>query len=651
MIMGFLPYSGDEPYIFLSYAHDDTERIYKIAKQLHQDGYRIWYDEEVKAGEDHKEKISNSIRNASFMLCFVSPSYVNSDYCRRELSYAIDQRVTIIPVKLDKFTSEISSVDFNLTGVSWINAFDMEESEVIERIKGSPNIVCCKENSKAQFSFLDFVHNLKMLRWCLVLAVVLIIFGGRKVYVENQIKDDLQFSMQTITEEIIQQATISENIDSLVFYNCDFQLDSEFRFPYHIEEVRMYRCSNVETLAYFDNCWLERLIVSDCGLEVLVLNNNLAPYLKYLDVSNNSGLKDITQLKSFDKLEYLDVSGTAVSDLDITSEDHLSELVYLDFGGTPTEDISPIAECVNLEAIHGNNTGVADLSPLSGLTRLAVMEFDHCQLTLIDNTFSLESVVDVSLEGNQLAEIEFIRNCPKVESLNIAWNQINDLTPLEERVQYLKALNISHNPVDADELKKLKLSVSMQELLLDGIPMTELIDISNMARLKYLSASGCGMQSISSLESFQGKLEIVSLSNNRIEDLSPLQNTSLGENSICDLGYNQAHRMIFKGSNQYRLLVLVGNPLAPEPFDGSGSISALHKIRGDHLVIQYYGAMNIDDWEPPQFEHYTVVDCPEDIQSKVAKLFDSGSVQFCSSGKELEELMEVYGLNYSFLRK
>ena len=41
-------YKGNAPFIFVSYSHSDQLIVYKLIKQLHLDGFRIWYDEGIE---------------------------------------------------------------------------------------------------------------------------------------------------------------------------------------------------------------------------------------------------------------------------------------------------------------------------------------------------------------------------------------------------------------------------------------------------------------------------------------------------------------------------------------------------------------------------------------------------------------------------
>ena len=37
-------YKGEQPYIFISYAHKDSDVVLPIVAKLQQDGYRVWYE-------------------------------------------------------------------------------------------------------------------------------------------------------------------------------------------------------------------------------------------------------------------------------------------------------------------------------------------------------------------------------------------------------------------------------------------------------------------------------------------------------------------------------------------------------------------------------------------------------------------------------
>lgn len=51
-------YKGDEPYIFVSYAHADERLINAEFERLHENGFHIWYDLGIHGGSRWTEDIA-----------------------------------------------------------------------------------------------------------------------------------------------------------------------------------------------------------------------------------------------------------------------------------------------------------------------------------------------------------------------------------------------------------------------------------------------------------------------------------------------------------------------------------------------------------------------------------------------------------------
>ena len=85
-----IPYKGAEPYIFISYAHKDAQRVWPIIDRLIRDGYRVWYDEGIDPGTEWDEFIANHIEHCSCFLAFLSANYMASDNCKDELNFVRD---------------------------------------------------------------------------------------------------------------------------------------------------------------------------------------------------------------------------------------------------------------------------------------------------------------------------------------------------------------------------------------------------------------------------------------------------------------------------------------------------------------------------------------------------------------------------------
>ena len=81
-------YHGKKPYIFFSYCHQDQDEVYYIAEKMIENGYRIWFDDAISLTEPFDDNIATYLRACEVFLIFLSPSYLQSEYCDMELKYA-----------------------------------------------------------------------------------------------------------------------------------------------------------------------------------------------------------------------------------------------------------------------------------------------------------------------------------------------------------------------------------------------------------------------------------------------------------------------------------------------------------------------------------------------------------------------------------
>ena len=95
------PYEGPDPYIFVSYAHRDYERIDPILRELKARGYRFWYDEGIDPGTEWPENIARHLENSSVCLSFLSPYSAASNNCRREINFALSRNIPMLTVFLE----------------------------------------------------------------------------------------------------------------------------------------------------------------------------------------------------------------------------------------------------------------------------------------------------------------------------------------------------------------------------------------------------------------------------------------------------------------------------------------------------------------------------------------------------------------------
>ena len=100
----FPAYEGSEPYVFVCYAHADAETVYSDLKDLHSQGINLWYDEGISAGKSWRAEIATAIAGTSKLLFFISESSLHSAHCLREVDYALNHDIEIVPVYLEDCT-------------------------------------------------------------------------------------------------------------------------------------------------------------------------------------------------------------------------------------------------------------------------------------------------------------------------------------------------------------------------------------------------------------------------------------------------------------------------------------------------------------------------------------------------------------------
>ena len=97
-----LAYTGKEPYLFISYAHVDSDRVYPEIKALSDQGYRIWYDEGIAPSKEWSEEIAQAIISSSMFIVFISQNAIQSHNVKDEINYSLDKNIPFLPVYLEE---------------------------------------------------------------------------------------------------------------------------------------------------------------------------------------------------------------------------------------------------------------------------------------------------------------------------------------------------------------------------------------------------------------------------------------------------------------------------------------------------------------------------------------------------------------------
>ena len=143
MICKAKPYMGDEPYIFVSYCHDDSAVVYPIIERMVSDGYRIWYDEGISPGKDWPQQIAEKLIKSKVCLIVMTPASSRSHNCRTEMTFALQNRITVLSLKLEEFKMPLG-IEFQLSSTQMILAYQYTGQAFYDKLYSAEELKPCK---------------------------------------------------------------------------------------------------------------------------------------------------------------------------------------------------------------------------------------------------------------------------------------------------------------------------------------------------------------------------------------------------------------------------------------------------------------------------------------------------------------------------
>ncbi len=140
-------YEGNEPYIFVSYAHKDTPTVLPIIEGLQKSGFRVWYDGGIEAGTEWPEYIAEHLERCAVALLFISESALASRNCIREINFAISEGRDMLAIYLsDVKLSSGMKMQLGTIQAMYYNRFLNRES-FIAALCGAKLLRSCKDGA------------------------------------------------------------------------------------------------------------------------------------------------------------------------------------------------------------------------------------------------------------------------------------------------------------------------------------------------------------------------------------------------------------------------------------------------------------------------------------------------------------------------
>jgi len=129
----FPAYKGNDPYIFVSYAHDDAALVYPELVRLNGHGFNIWYDEGIAPGQSWRDEVALALTQCRVFLYFVTPRSIASSNCLKELNFSLSRERKILSVHLEK-TELTAGLELSLSDRQAILRLEHSESDYQKKL-------------------------------------------------------------------------------------------------------------------------------------------------------------------------------------------------------------------------------------------------------------------------------------------------------------------------------------------------------------------------------------------------------------------------------------------------------------------------------------------------------------------------------------
>jgi len=364
-------YKGDEPYLFVSYAHKDKNYVYLEILRLHELGFRIWYDTGIEPGQRFWKEIAAAIKKCSIFVVFLSPDAATSPNVANEISFAITRGVKLLAIHLKK-TELSDELQIQIGRFQAILKYKLTEEAYIQKVVDAlPKEIL--ENKDKYFGKGSLL-------------------GDRQSSIE--MADDIK-----IIEQIEKQ--IGKKLKPLPLE------DIRKKNGYALDNTGKVKGLNLDGTKVKDISFLSKL----GGLTHLSLANN--------------HITDIMPLNALTNLKELQLSYNPIEDITpLAALTHLERLILIK---NEISDISPLSGLIEMNTLSLSTNNIAELSPLISLTELENLWISNNHLHDITPLKALTQLKNLGLRINRITDLAPLKELTNLKGLNASKNNITKL--------------------------------------------------------------------------------------------------------------------------------------------------------------------------------------------------------------------------------
>ena len=591
-------YEGKEPYIFISYSHKESDIIIPIIERLQADGYRVWYDDGIIPGTEWPETIAQHLNDSSVFICFISPSYVDSFNCKRELDFAVHKRKDFLAVFLEE-TKMPLGMEMQVSSVQAMFYYKTTPDEFFKMMYESGLIEACKAGEGEASVGDDEASGDGA--------------GEAKADATDQPKDssegvgaagrmaegqELEKALETAAKEAAKEPAKAEKkgksgkskvglivglvagvvlavillagVIGVIFLAAPKNPYKDQAvvelFDETIDDKTLKQILSDESLMtlHLENChfqiadqsiWAAKMPENVEALELI--NCNLTDY-------------DMSMICAAVSPSKIDISynpGVAGTDFLTMCSGNLREL---NINHTGINDLSMLPR-TEIEVLYAESNGISDISALSGMTSLSELYVANNLITEVPKDTDWNSLRILDISGNDLGDLNFLKsaihlevikaddnnilnirgleNCTLLQTVSLVNNSVTSVAPLEGSKDSIRFLILSDNNVS-----KIDYSLpALEWLVIDNNNFRYLGFLTESQGLEYVSAARNRLDSIYEIQD-KPYLKYLNVSHNSIE--GEVDISALSSLEKCFLDHNEFTTINVKGAE---FLALNGN--------------------------------------------------------------------------------------------
>mgnify|MGYP002861013035 CR=1 FL=1 len=379
----FRPYEGSRPFVFISYAHRQSDAVVSTIRILHEKGWRLWYDEGIPAGSDWPANIARHMQSCERVVFFLSARALESHNCYSEMKTAARLGKPILLVRLEKAAPDEKWKEI-LEGKEEIPLLDSaeERAEAILRSGFLPRRLHRSWAEKIPWRVFGLAASLIL--FLAAAGVLGALATGRwtPIRAEEYTEEAPSQSVAPASAPVIDLGG-AEQYFAVSFPDSQQEKAIRRALGGQTDEVYRWQLAELGELYFCGNLTVDNMDVVSFSVNGTCRVNG-APVIR-------GKVSDLSLIADMVRLESLALICQPLEDLSGLNGHVL--LRELSLAGSSVDDLSALKELPSLEVLHLEHTDVRDLTPLEALQNLKTVTVSRDMLPLVWNENASFTVV------------------------------------------------------------------------------------------------------------------------------------------------------------------------------------------------------------------------------------------------------------------